>query len=46
MFQCSNQDVALRGVRLINYSSQTRSATPLFNSFFEFPHDRQYMDKV
>ena len=33
-------DVALRGVRLISYSSQTGSGTPLFITSFAFPRDR------
>ena len=36
----------IKGVRLICYSSKTRSGTPFFITCFGFPHDRQYIDKV
>ena len=34
------------GVRLISYSSQTKSGTPLFITSVGFPRDRQCIDKV
>ena len=33
--------VALRVVRLISYSSQTRSDTPVFVTSFGFPHNKE-----
>ena len=36
----------IKGVRLISYSSPTRSGTPFFITSFGFPHDRQCIDKV
>ena len=36
----------VRRVCLISYSSQTRRASPFFITFFGFPYDRQFMDKV
>ena len=33
-------------VRLISYSSQTKSGTPLFITSVGFPRDRQCIDKV
>ena len=36
----------IKGVRLISYSSQTRSGTSLFITCFGFLHDRQCIDRV
>ena len=36
----------IKGMRLISYSSQTRSGSPLFISSFGFPYDRQSIEKV
>ena len=41
-----HQLCGIMGVRLIGYSSQTRSNTPFLITSFRFPHDRQCIGKV